>query len=335
MTEQTIVHLIDDMTPGGVMRVLDHVSTHHELTDTMRHEFHKIKRGSLSAARLEADLVVSHLTISWRGLPFLIQLRALNAQTPMLHVEHSYTAGFVAHKVPSKLRFHTLLRTAFALFDKVAAVSVAQRDWLVARELVDPAKVALLRSAVDVMPFLRLPLVNHPPKVIGAIGRLDTQKGFDVLMHAFRVCERADLKLEIFGDGAERAALEKLACNDPRITFHGHVKDQVAIMRSVDLVAMPSRWEAYGLVGLEARAAGRGLLVSGVDGLADHLRDGANHVDSSVSSWLAALEALDESVLMHTRRARLRAMRTSDASIQAWSALIASLTAPQQSRHAV
>ena len=334
MTKQTIMHLIDDATPGGVMRVLDYVTTHRDLTGTMRHKVRQIKRGSLSAPRLDADLIVSHLAISWRALPFLMQLRALNARTPMLHVEHSYTAGFVAHNVPSRLRFHTLLRTAYALFDKIAAVSAAQRDWLATRELVDPAKLELLRSAVDVMPFLRLPSVDHPPKVIGAIGRLDAQKGFDTLIRAFRACGRPDLRLEIFGDGAERAALETLAGNDPRIRFHGHCADQVAIMGSVDVVAIPSRWEAYGLVALEARAAGRGVLVSGVDGLADHLRDGAQRVDSTVCGWLTALEALDKGVLTQTRRARLRAMRTPEASSQAWGALIASMIAPQQTQQA-
>lgn len=334
MSPKTILHLIDDTTPGGVMRVLDHIRTHPKLSGQMRHEIRQIKRGSLSAPRLEGDLIVSHLAINWRALPFLMQLRALNAQIPMLHVEHSYTAGFVAHKVPSKLRFYTLLRTAYALFDKVAAVSAAQRDWLAARGLVDGAKLALLRSAVDVMPFLRLPAVKHTPKVIGAIGRLDSQKGFDLLISAFRACGRSDLQLEIFGDGAERAALETLAGNDTRITFHGHSDDQVAIMGSVDVVAMPSRWEAYGLVALEARAAGRGVLVAGVDGLADHLRDGAQRVDSTISGWVGALEALESHALAHAPRARLRAMRTPDESIEAWSMLIADMTAPQHTQQA-
>jgi D-inositol-3-phosphate glycosyltransferase len=334
MPLKTIIHLIDDATPGGVMRVLDHIRTHPKLSGHMRHEIRQVRRGSLSAPRLHGDLVVSHLAISWRALPFLMQLRALNANIPMLHVEHSYTAGFVAHNVPSKLRFYTLLRTAYALFDKVAAVSAAQRDWLSARGLVDGARLELLRSTVDVMPFLRLSPVKHAPKVIGAIGRLDSQKGFDMLIRAFRSCNRADLRLEIFGDGAERAALEKLARGDSRINFHGYNADQVAIMAAVDVVAMPSRWEAYGLVALEARAAGRGVLVSGVDGLADHLRDGAQRVDSTTSGWVSALEALDAHALAQTSHARLRAMRTPDASIDAWTALIAGMTAPQQTQQA-
>ena len=46
MTKQTIIHLIDDTTPGGVMRVLDYISTHPDLTGTMHHVFRQINRGS-------------------------------------------------------------------------------------------------------------------------------------------------------------------------------------------------------------------------------------------------------------------------------------------------
>lgn len=334
MTDLTIIHLIDDATPGGVMRVLDFIRTHPVLTRGIRHDIREIRRGSLSAPRLEADLIVSHLAISWRGLPFLMQLRALNAQTPLLHVEHSYTAGFVAHKVPSKLRFFTLLRTAYAMFDKVAAVSAAQRDWLAARGLVDAARLELLRSAVDVMPFLRLPAVKHAPTVIGAIGRLDAQKGFDVLIAAFRACTRTDLQLQVFGTGAQGADLRALAGDDARIVFHDHIDDPVAAMAAVDVVAMPSRWEAYGLVALEARAAGRPVLVSGVDGLADHMRDGAVRVDSTIAAWVTALDGLDAQILPGIAHARLRAIQTPDASAQAWAALIVDMTATRIAQNA-
>lgn len=334
MQTRRIVHLIDDATPGGVMRVLDHIRTHPDLTRDAHHDICPVKRGSLSAPRLDADLIVSHLAISWRGLPFLMQLRALNAQAPMLHVEHSYTAGFVAHRVPSPMRFYTLLRAAYAMFDKIAAVSAAQRNWLAERGLVDAARLELLRSSVDVMPFLRLAPVNHAPKVIGAIGRLDPQKGFDMVINAFRACNRPDLRLEIHGDGAESAPLQALAGTDRRITFHGFGADPVAVMNAVDVVVMPSRWEAYGLVALEARAAGRGLLVSGVDGLADHLQDGALRVDCTLQGWTDAFDALDARVLAQSQRARARAAHAPGASIAAWTSVIAAMTTRTESQKA-
>ena len=61
-------------------------------------------------------------------------------------------------------------------------------------------------------------------------------------------------------------------------------------MRAVDLVAMPSRWEAYGLVALEARAAARRLVVGDVDGLRDSAGPEARFVRGhGIASWSNAL----------------------------------------------
>ena len=76
-----------------------------------------------------------------------------------------------------------------------------------------------------------------------------------MLIRAVTEIRDASLRLEIFGTGAEEESLRALAKGDERITFHGHAISPEAAMRAVDLVAMPSRWEAYGLVALEARAA--------------------------------------------------------------------------------
>lgn len=321
-----VIHLIDDTRPGGVMRVLDHIRNHG--SGRARHELRVVARGALTAPALEADLIVSHLSVRWAGLPFLMGLRARNAARPILHVEHSYTAGFVAHRVPARGRFFTLLRTAYALFDRVVAVSAAQQGWLAARGLVEPGRLTLLRSAVDVAPFLALPGIGARPRVVGAIGRLDAQKGFDILIRAFRAVPDPELRLEVVGDGPERAALQALAAGDGRIRFHGHAADPVPAMAGVEVVAMPSRWEAYGLVALEARAAGRLVLCASVDGLDDHIRAGALPVGPGVADWTAALGAL-ATTDPRPRCARMRA-RAADATAafaQSWDGLIAEVTA--------
>jgi glycosyltransferase involved in cell wall biosynthesis len=334
MSCPTIVHLVDDTTPGGVMRVIEHICSHPDMTHAARHEILPVSRGRLTPPSLDASMIISHLALSWRALPMLMQLRAMHAQVPLVHVEHSYTAAFVAHRVARPKRFFSLLRTAYALFDRVAAVSTGQRDWLTTRALVDPDRLVLLRSVVDLRPFLGLAPVRHDPKVIGAIGRLDAQKGFDILIQAFHACDRPDLRLEIFGEGAERRSLETLAGADPRICFHGHCADPVTAMETVDIVAMPSRWEAYGLVGLEARASGRGLWVSGVDGLADQVKSGAAPVGVGVAAWRDALAALGPDSLRTVPEVRLRAMRLPAESIGAWRALVADLCDPTASRRA-
>jgi len=293
MPRPHILHLVDDTTAGGVMRLLDFIRTDPRMGKNARHSLRVVKRGSLSFRRLEADVIVSHLTISWRALPALISLRARHAGIPLIHVEHSYTQAFTALNVPDRDRFLTLLRIGYSMFDHLVAVSHAQARWMFRRRLADLGALSVIHPQVDLSHFATLPDAVKQPRHIGAIGRLDRQKGFDLLIQAFRTVNNPDLTLTLFGDGPERATLEALAQGDTRIHFAGHVSNPVEAMHSVDAIAMPSRWEACGIVAFEALAAGRPLLVSGQDGLKDHVSSGAIPVPAyTVSAWRLALENL-------------------------------------------
>ncbi|WP_371153841.1 glycosyltransferase [Jannaschia sp. 2305UL9-9] len=290
MGRPRIVHLVDDTTAGGVMRVLDHIMTAPPMGELADHSLQRIDRGKVSLAGMDADIVVSHLAVSWRAMPMLMALRLRHPNTPLVHVEHSYTEAFVALNVARKGRFATLLRLAYGLFNRVVAVSQAQGDWLVRSGAVPMAKLDVIRSCVDLSAFRAVPALATPPRVIGAIGRLDRQKGFDTLIRAFRNLPQTDIALHIYGEGDQEAALRALAGDDPRIRFMGFSADPVAAMAAVDIVAMSSAWEAYGLVAIEALAAGRGLLVNDIDGLVDHAPNGAQTVEGgTVAAWQRAL----------------------------------------------
>jgi glycosyltransferase involved in cell wall biosynthesis len=288
-----VAHLVDDQNPGGVTRYLDFIARDPDMACFARHEVVPVTRDRPFTARLDADVVVSHLTVTWRGLPGLMALRARHAGRTLLHVEHSYSAGFVAHNVTARRRFYTLLRTGYALFDRVVAVSEGQADWLIRRALVPAEALSVIRPCVDLGAFRALAAPSDAVRVIAAVGRFDRQKGFDLLIRAFRRVARADLRLRLVGDGPERATLEALAAGDPRITFGGFVGDVSELLAHCDAVAMPSRWEPYGLVALEALTAGRPLLVSPIDGLKDHVAAGARPVPAfSEEAWAHAIEEL-------------------------------------------
>lgn len=290
-----IVHLVDDTSPGGVTRLLDHVQASHEMAAIGRHSIVVVRGGLSRAPRVEADVIVSHVVLSWRNLPFFLALRRRHARTPLVHVEHSYSPAFVDLHVPNPLRFRAMLTVSTSLFDRVVSISTAQRDWLIPFARLSEDRVSLIPPFVDISGFLALPAPSGPVRRIGALGRLDPQKGFDLLVRAFRAADLSGVQLDIFGDGPQRAELEELAKTDPRIVFHGHANDPVAAMAAVDAVAMPSRREPYGLVALEALAAGRPLLVSDADGLRDHARNGAIPVGRlSVADWSSALVRLVE-----------------------------------------
>lgn len=293
MSPKTILHLVDDATAGGVMRAVSHLATHPALSEDATHRILHIRKNSMKFGTFDADVIVSHTTLSWRSLPGLISLRALNPSSRLIHVEHSYTKSFTALNVKHRKRFFTMLRLSYALFDHVVAVSQHQADWLRNRDLVSARSLSVIEPRVDLVPFTALQKAPGNPKIIGAIGRMDRQKGFDILIDGFRNLPDPEARLWLFGDGAQRQSLQARASGDTRIVFKGFANDPAAALKQVSIVAMPSRWEAFGIVALEAAAAGRIVLASQTDGLCDTGR-GITLLtgDNSPKKWAKLLGSL-------------------------------------------
>lgn len=283
----SIVHLVDDASPGGVTRMLDHIVKSPECRLVGVHRVVRIKRGSLFPPAFKADLVVSHLSVCWANLPLMTALRAAHARTPLVHFEHSYSERFHALNVDRPERFAALMRIAYSLFDRVVAVSAQQAAWLTRRRFVEPENLAVINPCVDLVAFHRISerLADGTLK-LAAVGRFDRQKGFDIVIDALRLTPDAGLELHLFGDGPERDNLVRRAGDDRRIVFHGFTDDVAGAMAACDAVVMPSRWEPFGLVALEAFAAGRPLLCSAADALAGHAGGGATVVgDNTHFGW--------------------------------------------------
>lgn len=111
--------------------------------------------------------------------------------------------------------------------------------------------------------------------LIGAIGRLEPQKGYDVLIHALAQVE--DATLVLVGDGSERSALEQLAGRvgvADRLHWLGWSDDARSYLGTFDVFAFPSRFEGFPLAVLEALLARRAVVASDVGSTAEAVRDG-------------------------------------------------------------
>lgn len=110
-------------------------------------------------------------------------------------------------------------------------------------------------------------------------GRIVTPKGVGVLIRAART---VDAEFVICGDGWQLAAMRKLARRlgvRERVCFTGWLaaQDLARQLAEASVVAMPSLWpEPFGLVGIEAHAAGRPVVASATGGVGDWLADGIN-----------------------------------------------------------
>ncbi|MGZ3297921.1 MAG: glycosyltransferase, partial [Asticcacaulis sp.] len=139
-------------------------------------------------------------------------------------------------------------------------------------------------NAIDMANFSHLqlsPVKTAPrrPPVIGALGRMHEIKGFDVLIRsAAALRDRGiDFRLKLAGDGPELGALKQLSVElglEAQVEFVGWVAEPGQFLKTIDLFVVPSRYEAFGLVIIEAMAAGVPVITSDIEGPCEILKGG-------------------------------------------------------------
>ena len=118
-------------------------------------------------------------------------------------------------------------------------------------------------------------------KIFLFVGRIDSEKRLDVLLHALRLLARDDLQFAIAGNGAARQSLQALA-NDlglgERVRFTGFVpsEDLPGLLNSVDIFTMPSEAELLSIATLEAMSTGRPVLLADAVALPELASNGVN-----------------------------------------------------------
>jgi glycosyltransferase involved in cell wall biosynthesis len=117
---------------------------------------------------------------------------------------------------------------------------------------------------VDAAPRLRSGLI------VGAVGRLAFQKGFDVLLRAIR--DVGNATVVIVGDGEDRSELEALAGRlgvADRTIWVGWTDDVLPHVRSFDVFVLPSRFEGFPLAVLEALLAEKAVVAADVGSISE------------------------------------------------------------------
>lgn len=109
--------------------------------------------------------------------------------------------------------------------------------------------------------------------VVGGIGRIDEQKGWDVLCDAMALVRaaRPEAVAVVLGDGPGLAELQ--VRGGDAVRFVGYRERASAFLPAFDVLAVPSRYEAFGRVAAEAMLGGVPVVASAVDGLPEVVGD--------------------------------------------------------------
>jgi glycosyltransferase involved in cell wall biosynthesis len=268
-----VLNLLSDERMGGVKTSLG------SLMDSRLREQFEFAIAPLSMAKLKwrewsPDIVIVHDACSWRILPQLLALKFMKGRAKLAIEDHHYSESFEQLKVPSPWRFRLMLRLCHWCVDRTLLVSHAQAKWMRKYKLARPEKLTVIQQSLNCDRFLIIPPKPiQKPLIFATYGRFDLQKGFDLLLQAMRLIPNQDILLKIAGYGSDETELRQIAEGNAKVQFVGIVKDVPAFLSECDVVIIPSRWEPWGNVCLEAKAAGKPVIATAINGLVEQVKN--------------------------------------------------------------
>jgi phosphatidylinositol alpha-mannosyltransferase len=257
-------------------------------------------------------------------------------QFDVLHVHEPFAPGptmtaLLVHPAPLVATFHAAGEIAsydrFSSLIRAAANNIARKvvvskdaKALVCRAV--PGEFETLFNGVEVDAYRASPTHPTAGATIFFCGRHEERKGLDILLDAIQGLD-SEVTLWIASTGPETERLRTRSSGDPRVVWLGSIDDadKIARLKAADVFCAPSlHGESFGVVLIEAMAAGTCVVASALDGYRNVATDNVDSLlvpPGDAEALAAALrKALDSADLRRRlveageRRADQFSMRT-------------------------
>ncbi|NQU76747.1 MAG: glycosyltransferase [Planctomycetes bacterium] len=214
-------------------------------------------------------------------------------------------------------------RAAAYSADRIVCVSRGVRDHHRRLTGLPPGKYTIIHNGIDIASYARDATrraqlrqewsLRDDDLLCAFVGRLNEQKGADVLLEAFEQAAKTKSKtcpklhLVLAGDGPQRHFLTDSAQKSPaagRVRILGFTNDVPGLLSAADILCQPSRWEGFCLAAAEAMAASLPVVASNVPGLNEVVTDGQTGIlckSGSTAQFAAALIRLAEDPTLRLR----------------------------------
>ncbi len=233
--------------------------------------------------REKFDLVATHT--SKGGM--LGRIAARLAGVP--NIVH-YVHGFGFHQFTPYL-----LKQVYVAFEKVGAycedlmIAVGEEHKQIAMKLgiEKGERIRTILNGIDVNRFLGIDRTaarrefgfGADETILGSVGRLAEQKGFEYMIDAMPTIVAAypRVRLVLSGEGELEASLRQRAKDrgvEAQVTFLGFRRDVPQLLAAFDIFVHPSLWEGLSISLMEAMVAGCPIVCSRIDGNVEMIRHG-------------------------------------------------------------
>ena len=194
-----------------------------------------------------------------------------------------------AMKIPSVVRYENDRGPGAGIYDRVffgklpvrhvATSEATKKTLLASAPWIQPDSVDVIYNGIDPKPFeesARADLgIPADAIAIGFVGRLEKRKGLLDLAAAWRLIAARipNGHLIIAGTGPAEAEARRILGTADRVHWLGFRKDVPSILRRLDLLAVPSHWEGFGLVAAEALLAETPVVAANASSLPEIITD--------------------------------------------------------------
>ena len=285
--KNNILHISRTMDIGGAERIV------YQLSSDLKDEFdsvHVASTGGLWESELAAQGIQHHkiLDIDSKNpvtvlkLLFSIHQIIKNNEITIVHTHHRMAAFYIrllklVHpKLIHVYTAHNVFKDKLPLYGfalknaKSVAVGEAVNKNLKEDVGITDSRViyngVVLKETDDQVDEI----ISYGGIKLGCIARLSEQKGLTYLLDAMSLLTVKDIRLFIVGDGELRNELEnkvkELHLQDS-VTFLGYRKDIAECINSFDFCVLPSVFEGFGLVAIEAFMNSKTLVATDIPGL--------------------------------------------------------------------
>ena len=329
--KNNILHISRTMDIGGAERIV------YQLSSDLKDEFnsvHVASTGGLWESELAAQGIQHHkiLDIDSKNpvtvlkLLFSIHQIIKNNEITIVHTHHRMAAFYIrllklVHpKLIHVYTAHNVFKDKLPLYGfalknaKSVAVGEAVNKNLKEDVGITDSRViyngVVLKETDDQVDEI----ISYGGIKLGCIARLSEQKGLTYLLDAMSLLTVKDIRLFIVGDGELRNELEnkvkKLDLQDS-VTFLGYRKDIAECINSFDFCVLPSVFEGFGLVAIEAFMNSKTLVATAIPGLNEVVTN-ENGVLVPAKDPVALASAIDKLATDATLRQELASQAKKD-----------------------